>query len=53
MHLAGATGEHRSASSKHAACTRRSDAAKENIEARETSWCAAAVNTEFLRSRSS
>ena len=31
MHLVGATGEHRSASSTHAACTRRSDAPTENI----------------------
>ena len=36
----GAKKEHRSACSKHAACTRASTAAKENIEACETSWCA-------------
>ena len=39
----GAKKEHRSAKSRHAACTRASTAAQENIEACETSWCATPV----------
>ena len=39
--LADAKKEHRGACSKLTACTRASEEAKENIEACETSWCAA------------
>ena len=39
--LAEAKKEHRGACSKLTACTRASEEAKENIEACETSWCAA------------
>ena len=54
LRLAGAEKEHCSASSKHAASTHASDAAKENIEACETSWCATAVllTPSAARSRS-